>query len=43
MSIKLTFRLINIKRTLFVRWLYTAMTRATGEAFLMNFNPQFFT
>ena len=27
----------------FVRWLYTAMTRATDEAFLMNFNPQFFT
>ena len=26
----------------FVRWLYTAMTRATDEAFLMNFNPQFF-
>ncbi|MBC3785189.1 ATP-dependent DNA helicase [Spirosoma utsteinense] len=27
----------------FVRWLYTAMTRATDEAFLMNFNPQFFS
>lgn len=27
----------------FVRWLYTAMTRATDETFLMNFNPQFFT
>ncbi len=26
----------------FVRWLYTAMTRATDEAFLMNFNPKFF-
>ncbi|GAB2534140.1 ATP-dependent DNA helicase [Spirosoma aerophilum] len=26
----------------FVRWLYTALTRATDEAFLMNFNPQFF-
>ena len=27
----------------FVRWLYTAMTRATDETFLMNFNPQFFS
>ncbi len=26
----------------FVRWLYTALTRATDEAFLMNFNPGFF-
>ncbi|WP_234734394.1 ATP-dependent DNA helicase [Tellurirhabdus bombi] len=26
----------------FVRWLYTALTRATDEAFLMNFAPQFF-
>ncbi|AQG79369.1 ATP-dependent DNA helicase [Spirosoma montaniterrae] len=26
----------------FVRWLYTALTRATDEAFLMNFNPAFF-
>jgi len=26
----------------FVRWLYTALTRATDEAFLMNFSPQFF-
>ncbi|GAB4034402.1 ATP-dependent DNA helicase [Spirosoma jeollabukense] len=26
----------------FVRWLYTALTRATDEAFLMNFNSQFF-
>ncbi|GAB3568016.1 ATP-binding domain-containing protein [Spirosoma luteolum] len=26
----------------FVRWLYTALTRATDEAYLMNFNPQFF-
>lgn len=26
----------------FVRWLYTAITRATDEAFLMNFMPQFF-
>jgi exodeoxyribonuclease-5 len=26
----------------FLRWLYTAMTRATQELFLMNFNPQFF-
>ncbi|WP_020595532.1 ATP-dependent DNA helicase [Spirosoma panaciterrae] len=27
----------------FVRWLYTGLTRATDEAFLMNFSPQFFT
>jgi ATP-dependent exoDNAse (exonuclease V) alpha subunit len=26
----------------FVRWLYTAMTRATDELFLVNFHPQFF-
>ncbi|MEZ4901621.1 MAG: AAA family ATPase [Spirosomataceae bacterium] len=26
----------------FVRWLYTAVTRATDEVFLMNFHPQFF-
>ncbi len=26
----------------FLRWLYTAITRATDELFLMNFNPQFF-
>jgi len=26
----------------FVRWLYTALTRATDEAFLMNFHPNFF-
>jgi exodeoxyribonuclease-5 len=26
----------------FLRWLYTAMTRATNELFLMNFDPQFF-
>jgi exodeoxyribonuclease-5 len=26
----------------FVRWLYTALTRATDEAYLMNFNSQFF-
>lgn len=26
----------------FVRWLYTALTRSTDEAFLMNFNPDFF-
>ena len=26
----------------FVRWLYTALTRATDEAFLMNFSPQLF-
>ncbi|WP_353720603.1 AAA family ATPase [Dyadobacter sp. 676] len=28
--------------TEFVRWLYTAITRATDEVFLMNFHPQFF-
>ena len=27
----------------FVRWLYTALTRATDEAFLMNFNAGFFS
>lgn len=27
----------------FVRWLYTALTRATDEIYLMNFNPQFFS
>jgi len=26
----------------FIRWLYTAMTRATDEVFLMNFAPQLF-
>jgi len=26
----------------FVRWLYTAMTRATDEVYLMNFSPHFF-
>lgn len=26
----------------FIRWLYTAMTRATDEVFLMNFHPHFF-
>ncbi len=26
----------------FVRWLYTAITRATEEVFLMNFHPTFF-
>ena len=26
----------------FIRWLYTALTRATDELFLMNFNPDFF-
>ncbi|GAA4418001.1 AAA family ATPase [Nibrella viscosa] len=26
----------------FVRWLYTALTRATDEVYLMNFSPQFF-
>ncbi len=28
--------------TEFIRWLYTAMTRATDEVFLMNFHPHFF-
>ena len=27
----------------FVRWLYTAMTRASEELYLVNFSPQFFT
>lgn len=27
----------------FVRWLYTAMTRATDEVYLMNFSPHFFS
>jgi exodeoxyribonuclease-5 len=27
----------------FIRWLYTALTRATDEVFMMNFHPQFFT
>ncbi|TDQ19522.1 exodeoxyribonuclease-5 [Algoriphagus boseongensis] len=27
----------------FVRWLYTAMTRATDELYLVNFAPNFFT
>ncbi|KAA6431480.1 AAA family ATPase [Dyadobacter flavalbus] len=26
----------------FIRWLYTAITRATDEVFLMNFHPYFF-
>jgi ATP-dependent exoDNAse (exonuclease V) alpha subunit len=26
----------------FIRWLYTALTRATDQLFLMNFNPTFF-
>jgi len=26
----------------FLRWLYTALTRATDEVFLVNFHPQFF-
>lgn len=29
--------------TEFIRWLYTAITRATDEVFLMNFHPDFFT
>jgi ATP-dependent exoDNAse (exonuclease V) alpha subunit len=28
--------------TEFIRWLYTAITRATDEVFLMNFHPHFF-
>lgn len=28
--------------TEFIRWLYTAITRATDEVFLMNFHPNFF-
>ena len=31
----------NVNRE-FVRWLYTAITRASREVFLMNFRPQFF-
>lgn len=36
----LTKELINNE---FVRWLYTAMTRATKELFLINFHQDFFT
>ncbi|WP_200976097.1 ATP-dependent RecD-like DNA helicase [Echinicola sp. 20G] len=28
--------------TEYIRWLYTALTRATDELFLVNFNPKFF-
>ncbi|GAB3660949.1 ATP-binding domain-containing protein [Echinicola sediminis] len=28
--------------TEYIRWLYTAVTRATDELFLVNFNPKFF-
>lgn len=35
----LTDELLN---TEFLRWLYTACTRATQELFLLNFNPKFF-
>lgn len=35
----LTDELLN---TEFLRWLYTACTRATKELFLLNFNPKFF-
>jgi exodeoxyribonuclease-5 len=35
----LTQESVNIE---FVRWLYTAITRATDELFLVNFHPQFF-
>ncbi|MES2730526.1 MAG: AAA family ATPase [Bacteroidota bacterium] len=35
----LTQESVNIE---FVRWLYTAITRATNELFLVNFHPQFF-
>jgi len=30
---------INVE---FIRWLYTAITRATDEVFLMNFHQHFF-
>ena len=36
----LTEELINNE---FVRWLYTAITRATDELFLINFHKDFFT
>jgi exodeoxyribonuclease-5 len=26
----------------YIRWLYTAMTRATKELFMLNFNPNFY-
>lgn len=32
----------NITDDAYVRWLYTAVTRATNELFLVNFHPQFF-
>ncbi len=35
----LTQESVNIE---FVRWLYTAVTRATEQLFLVNFHPQFF-
>lgn len=35
----LTDELLNVE---FLRWLYTACTRATKELFLLNFNPKFF-
>jgi len=36
----LTDELIN---TEFIRWLYTAITRATSEVYLINFNEKFFS
>ena len=36
----LTEELINKE---FLRWLYTAVTRATDQLFLVNFNPNFFS
>lgn len=32
----------DLLNTEFLRWLYTACTRATKELFLLNFNPKFF-
>lgn len=26
----------------YIRWLYTALTRATKELFMVNFNPKFY-
>jgi exodeoxyribonuclease-5 len=35
----LTDEMVN---TEYLRWLYTAITRATAELFLVNFNDKFF-
>ena len=35
----LTDEMINVE---YLRWLYTAVTRAKKELFLLNFNEQFF-